>query len=189
MSRPVALLVVLLVAVGSGCTTKAEIRTGELPDRPTATRSSPHNAADASYAQQLGFLHDQAFELAREAASREEVSPQLGDLADRVRETRVRGMVTLDVLRGTWGVDRLASDFDAVPGALTGRDVRQLRRLDGPAFERLWLERLTDNYEGSIALSQDLLDTGLSVEGQKYAQWLVVELQEDLEALERHAEH
>lgn len=186
MSRSVALLVVLPLLVGTGCTTRAEIRAADPADVPTSRHSSPHNGADVAYARDLGVLHEQAVALAGQAQGAEP-STAVAALADQVRSTRVRWMVPLDALRGTWGVERHADVFHGIPGELRPRQFEELSALEGAAFERLWLERLTANYRSSLALSEDELIRGLSPEGRQYAEQVIDDLAADLAALERRA--
>ncbi len=187
VSRLTVPLVVVLLLLGAGCTTKTEIRPADPADLPTATAPSPHNDADTVYARALGVLHEQAVDLADLARGRE-TSAAVEELADQVRETRLRWMVSLDALRGTWGVEPPPSDYLGNPGEVSRRQLAQLHRLDGPEFEELWLARMVANYRSSVSLSRTELDVGLSVEGRQYATQVIADLEADLEALERHAE-
>lgn len=186
VSRLTVPLVVVLLLLGAGCTTKTEIRSGGTADFPTATAPSPHNEADATYAQALGVLHEQAIDLA--GLPDENVAATLSDLTARVRRTRIPWMTSLDVVRHRWGVERHEGGYHGIPGELTARQLAELSTLDGPDFEELWLERMVANYRGSIALSTDELRRGLNAEGRQYAEQILSDLRADLEALERHAE-
>ena len=179
VSRPSAMVVVLLLLVCAGCTTKTEIRAADPGEFPTSREPSPHNDADATYARALGVLHDQAIELVGLARGRE-TSGAVDELADQVRDTRIRWMVSLDALRGTWGVEAPASDYLGNPGEVSRRQMAQLHGLDSPEFEDRWLERLVANYRSSIALSRTELDLGRSDEGREYARQVIEDLEADL---------
>lgn len=186
MTRTAATLVVLLL-LGTGCTTKTEIRPADPADFPASRAPAPHNDTDVAYAHELTAMHEQAVDMARSARVKE-VSASVGDLAARVERTRVSQLVGLDALRGTWDVERHASDFHGNPGELTERQLSELDALEGAEFEALWLARMVANYRGSVAMSRAELDLGLSLEGREYARQVIEGLEADLEALERHAE-
>jgi uncharacterized protein (DUF305 family) len=187
VSRLTAPLVVVLLLLGAGCTTKTEIRPADPADFPTATAPSPHNETDAAYARALGVLHEQAVDLAGLARGRE-TSAAVGDLAAQVQRTRLSWMVSLDALRGSWGVEPPASDYLGNPGEVSRRQLAQLNRLDGPELEARWLARMIANYRSSIALSRTELDLGVSEAGRQYATQVIADLEADLEALERLTE-
>ena len=176
----------LLLLLGAGCTTKTEIRTADTGERPTSRAPSPHNDTDTAYAHEMGTMHEQAVEMASMVGGKR-VSTALGDLAAQVHRTRLSWMVSLDALRGSWGVERHASDFHGNPGELTPRQMSELHELEGSEFEELWLERMIGNYRTAIAMSRAELDLGLSVEGREHARQVVEDLEADLQALERHA--
>lgn len=187
VSRLTVPLVVVLLLLGAGCTTKAEIGPADPADFPTATAPpSPHNDADATYARALGVLHEQAIYLAD--LPDEEEAAALGDLTALVRRTRIPWMTSLDVVRHRWGVEAPADEDYEIPGELTEQQVTELSALGGAEFEKRWLELMVANYRSSIALSEDELRRGLSVEGRQYAEQILDDLRADLEALERHAE-
>jgi uncharacterized protein (DUF305 family) len=186
MSRPVALLGVLLLLLGTGCTTKTEIRAADPAQFPTSREPSPHNHVDAAYARSLGVLHEQAVYLADLPDG--EVATTLRDLTDRVRRTRIPWMTSLDVVRHRWGVEPHEGELLGIPGELTAQQLAELSALEGAEFEERWLEQMIANYRSSLALSEDELLRGLNSEGRQYAEQILGDLRADLAALERHAE-
>jgi uncharacterized protein (DUF305 family) len=183
MSRPSALLVVLLMLLVPGCTTRTELRQGSLSDLPSPRGPAPHSRADASYANELGDLHEQAVEMATMVDSGKPVSAAVRDLAARVSRTRLPAMVSLDALRGSWHVKRRRGEGPLVPGRMTDRQLTRLRALGGSELEGAWLDRMVRNYRGAVALSRSELERGSSPEARRYAAWVLDELEADLRAL------
>lgn len=183
VSRPAALLAVLLVLLLPGCTTKAGLRVAKPSDLPSSQAPSPHSETDATYANELGDLHEQAVTMANMASSRP-VPAAVRDLAGRVSRTRLPAMVALDALRRSWGVERRRSEGGGTSAEVTDRQMSRLGTLEGSEFEDLWLRWMTANYRSAIALSRSEVDQGRSLQGRKYAAWVLDELEPDLQALD-----
>ncbi len=182
--RPLALVAVLLLALGTGCTTKTEVRAGEMPAGPRSGPPLPHNATDEAYSHELFNMHQQAVDMA-DMVGGKEVSGTVRELAAEVGRSRIQQMQALAYLAQSWGIKPHTGDFHGNPGELTRVDLQDLSELDGPAFEDQWLARMTDNYRGSAAMSRAELDGGLSVEGRQYARDAIEALEAVLEELEQ----
>lgn len=68
MLRPTALVVVPLLLLGSGCTTKAELSTPERANGAAAATASPRvgaerNETDEAYVHELSAMHQQAISM------------------------------------------------------------------------------------------------------------------------------
>lgn len=178
------LVVVLLLLLAAGCTTKAELSATE-PSDATAepSVSLDHNPTDSTYVHELSAMHWQAVDLVTMVGTKD-VSVEVADLAVSIGRSRTSELEELERMLRAWNEQPPQGDFHGNPGELTMRQMSELYELDGAAFEELWLERMVGNHRGAVAMSRAEVDHGLNLEARELARRLVRTQGAQLEALE-----
>lgn len=188
MLRPTALVVVPLLLLGPGCTTKAELSTPELADGAGATTASPRvgaerNETDEAYVHELSAMHQQAISMSVMVANKQ-VPASLRDLAVEIGESRSEELRDLTGILARWDVKPHGADFHGNPGELTSREMSDLYGLDGEQFEERWLDRMAANHRTAVAMSEAEVDRGLNLALRELARRMVRVQGEQLDALE-----
>jgi uncharacterized protein (DUF305 family) len=160
VSRRAALIVVPLLLLAAGCTTKTELAVVETtpPARSPgagAARWSPPPFAEVTYAREVVALHEQALRMVAMAQGEERgVCPALREVADRIGESRMRELDDLAALMDTWGVPPRGSSAETLPGVMSAERLRRLEGLGGAKFEERWLAAMIVNHRTAVALSR-----------------------------------
>lgn len=126
MLRPTALVVVPLLLLGPGCTTKAELSTPERANGAAAATASPRvgaerNETDEAYVHELSAMHQQAISMSVMVANKQ-VPASLRDLAAEIGESRSEELRDLTGILARWDVKPHGADFHGNPGELTARE-------------------------------------------------------------------
>lgn len=150
----------------------------------TGSTSAEHNAADTSFAQQMIEHHRGAVAMAELAAS-------------RAGSTDVKGLATtiqgaqqpeIDIMSGwlkAWGEDVPAdmSGMDhgsmggdsAMPGMMTDQQMSELTAANGTAFDRMFLQLMTEHHQGAITMSQQQTTAGQNPEAVALATKIITD--------------
>jgi len=187
MLRPTALVVVLLL-LGPGCTTKTELSTAKgadvgAPSTASARVGAERNETDEAYVHELSAMHHQAISMSVMVANKQ-VPVALRDLAAEIGESRSAELRELTRVLARWDVKPHGADFHGNPGELTPRELSDLYGLDGARFEEQWLTRMVANHRTAVAMSQAELDRGLNLALRELARRMVRVQGEQLDALE-----
>ena len=154
----------LLVAGLSGC--------GDSSDGTDTTQgsgdssSSSHNDADVTFVQAMIPHHEQAVhmaEMADDAAS----SPEVRDLAERIKAAQGPEIETMQGWLEDWGVEEDSHGGDhghgsdsGMPGMMSDADLDDLGRTDGNGFDRMFLTMMIAHHEGAIEMAETELADG-----------------------------
>jgi uncharacterized protein (DUF305 family) len=157
-----------------------------------------HNQVDVAFVQNMIPHHAQAIAMSRLAAQ-QAVSSQVKDLAARIQ---VRQQPEIDQMSG-WLRARHASvpatnnsmdsmeqggtgqtDHDtggAMPGMMSGEQMRQLEQATGPAFDRMFLQMMIAHHQGAITTAQTAeLRAGQNPDARHLAQRIIDTQQSEL---------
>lgn len=126
------------------------------------------NAADATYLTMMVAHHSQAIDMAQLAETRAS-DPRVRRLSDAIGQGQGREVVVM----ATWLVDHgqpeptpdsvAAMSSMGMPGMLTRTQLDDLAALDGPAFDRAFLEDMVQHHQGAVAMAEDVLGEGRDV--------------------------
>jgi uncharacterized protein (DUF305 family) len=123
--------------------------------------------ADVRFTQEMIPHHQQAVELADLALDpARQASPQVQDLARRIRAAQAAEIEDMNRWLAGWGADRAAADGHAdgdhmdEMGMLGDDQMRVVRTATGPAFDRLWLEGMIAHHEGAIVMASHIREAG-----------------------------
>ena len=182
MTRTRSLLFALTLCLCCACSGPTGEPSAPAVVRPTAV-TDEHNDTDLAYVDRLGSQQQQAVDLVAMVSNRD-VSPEVRELAAQIDADRSDEVRALRRMARAWGVPPHPPEFHGNPGELTLEQLSALYGQDGPGFEARWLQRMTDNHRGAVAMSKAELDDGLNLGTREFARGLI-ELQESqIEQLE-----
>lgn len=161
-------LTAMTVAAGlvlAGCSNNAQ---GPVETAPTKTsQASAHNSADVAFAQQMIPHHEQALDMAKLARSRAE-SKEVKDLAADIEAAQDPEIQTMTGWLKQWGEalprgmgghamdDGSRMDGDQMgQGMMSSRDMTELGKASGAAFDRMFLTMMIKHHEGAITMAKD----------------------------------
>lgn len=149
------------------------------------TADSDHNRSDVEFARDMVPHHEQAFvvaDLALERAS----SPEVKDLARRIKPAQDGEMKQLLVLLKLWG--------EAVtPGGAGGEhehshlmseeEFQRLRQATGARFDELWLRSMIEHHRGAVDMAEAQLRDGSDALASLYARNIVDRQSKEIEEM------
>ncbi|MFY9808722.1 MAG: DUF305 domain-containing protein [Pseudonocardiaceae bacterium] len=168
----------LLIATGCGsAATDSPPNTGTRP--PATSAASAHNAADVAFAQQMIPHHRQAISMAELASSRA-ASPKVRDLASQIKKDQSSEIATMTNWLQTWHAAPAGNDPGegsamggmnraAMAGMMSNQQMSQLANTSGPAFDRLFLQRMIAHHEGAVQMATTERATGQNTDAQNLA--------------------
>lgn len=143
----------------TGCGTNDTIST------PTAatTVSEVHAAPDVEFAQQMIVHHRGAIEMVDLAADRAQ-NPEIQALAEEIRAAQAEIDAMSNWLQ-TWGEevpgdtgmdhgDMGGMEAMDMPGMMSPEQMQQLAQAEGAAFDRTFLEMMTEHHRGAVQMAQ-----------------------------------
>ena len=166
-----ALAVLMLALVLAGCA-----------DAPVAPAAPPGPDPDASFVAALVPHHQQALELTAMVGGRG-TSPGLAAIALRIDRAQVEEIGQMQGLARARALP--ASMAHHMPGMADAATLDRLRTLQGPAFERLWLEVMTRHHEGAVAMARDYLAVGTDDTLRRFAQVTDVSQSDEIATMTR----
>lgn len=159
---------VTLTACGGGddsATTTATSAAG------SPTISSEHNDADLVFVKDMIPHHEGALEMAELAADRAE-SAEVKDLASRIEGAQDPEIDLMRDMLEAWGQDEDAG-HSMSGGMDMGDDAAELEPLEGAAFDRRFLELMTEHHESAVEMAETELADGENAEAKELAQEII----------------
>ncbi|MEG9247457.1 DUF305 domain-containing protein [Arthrobacter sp. Soc17.1.1.1] len=152
-----------------------------------------HNDADVMFAQQMIPHHEQAVEMSELMLAKDGISPEVTDLATRIKEAQGPEIRTMTGWLDAWGEPveadggmeghDMGSDMGSDTGSDTGGsasdgmlsedELSELDAADGSDASRLFLESMTAHHEGAVGMAQDEIDDGQHPEAIALAERVV----------------
>ena len=141
-----------------------------------STSSSAHDDADVTFVQSMIPHHEQAVRMA-EMADDAAGSPEVRDLAERIKAAQGPEIETMQGWLEDWGVDEdshggmdhgdgmdgdgMGGDgMDDMPGMMSDADLGDLGEADGAAFDRMFLTMMIAHHEGAIEMAETEIADG-----------------------------
>ncbi|MBA2624089.1 MAG: DUF305 domain-containing protein [Acidimicrobiia bacterium] len=152
VKRVVGVLVVLAATL-TGC--------GSDNDEPKASDAAEgHNEADVEFAQGMIPHHEQAVDMAQLAAERAEAD-EVKDLASDIEEAQAPEIETMTGWLENWEEPVEAEGMDMDGGGMMSEDqMSDLESGSGVAFDRQFLEQMTEHHRGAIEMAETEFDDG-----------------------------
>jgi uncharacterized protein (DUF305 family) len=120
------------------------------------------NAADEMFVTMMIPHHEQAIEMADLMLAKNDVDPQVVDLAQRIKDAQRPEIDTMLGWLDDWGIDYDDSmgGMDYGGGMMSAGDMAALESADGPQASRLFLEQMIVHHEGAIDMAQSAATSG-----------------------------
>lgn len=139
------------------------------------TAEQTANSADEMFATMMIPHHEQAVEMSDMLLSKSDVSPEVAELAQQVKDAQAP---EIELMRGwleDWGVEESddMGGMDHGDGMMSDDDMAALESADGAEASRLWLEQMILHHEGAIEMAEEELANGSDPEALKLAQAVV----------------
>jgi uncharacterized protein (DUF305 family) len=133
-------------------------------------------AADIMFAQMMIPHHQQAIEMSDMALSQAS-SNDIKDLADQIKGAQEPEIAVMRGWLANWGAPETPvddhSDHSMGTGMMTADDMAALSALNGPDFDRVWLQMMVSHHQGAIKMAQDVLATTNDSEVKVLAQAII----------------
>jgi uncharacterized protein (DUF305 family) len=182
------------VALG-GCDTGATPPASSVTGSPQVAQA--HNPADITFAQGMIPHHAQAIAMSKMAAQRAG-SPQVKDLAARIQAAQQPEITQLSGFLRAWNAPVPSTDSpmggmgpgdmgqmdhgasDAMPGMMSGDQMRQMGQATGDAFDRMFLQMMIAHHQGAVAMGNAELAGGENPDARQLAQRIVTAQQREI---------
>lgn len=144
---------------------------------PTGSASEA-GAADVMFAQMMVPHHEQAIEMADALLAKDGTSPELVDLAERIKAAQGPEIETLTGWLEAWGAEPAADGHAGTgdgtgDGMMTADDMQALDDAQGADAERLFLEQMVVHHEGAVEMAQAEVSDGEDADAVAMAQAIV----------------
>jgi uncharacterized protein (DUF305 family) len=172
-----------IMALAAGCGDDASTDAGH--GEPTSARSgaqTEHNEQDMAFVQAMIPHHQQAVEMSTMAAE-QATDPKVKDLADRIKGAQDPEIQRMTDLYDTWGesmedmpgMDHGGMDHGGMsgPGMMSDKEMRQLEKAKGAAFDRMWVQMMIKHHQGALDMAQDELDKGADADAKALARQIL----------------
>lgn len=158
----------------NGTTTSAPTATG-------APATGAKNAADVTFATDMIPHHAQAVEMA-DMAPKQARDPKVKALATKIRQAQAPEIAQMSGWLKGWGApvpdtggghDMSGSGGMDADGMMSSEQMTNLGRGTGSAFDRMWLEAMTQHHEGAVAVAKTEITKGTNPDAKKLAQSII----------------
>lgn len=162
------------------------------------TVSEVRNAADVEFAQQMIVHHRGAVDMAELAADRAQ-SPEVLALAEEIQAAQAPEIDVMSAWLQTWGeevpegagMDHGAmsdhgdmGDMD-MPGMMSPEQMQQLEQAEGAAFDRIFLELMTEHHRGAVEMAQVEQEAGENPAAIALAEQIETSQLEEIDRMEQ----
>ena len=131
----------------------------------TAPESGDHVDADVMFSVMMVPHHLQALEMADLVPSRS-TDPEVLALATQIKAAQQPEIAEMTSWLAAWGAspeighEEDHEGHEGSDGMLTADQLRELGALTGPAFDRRWLELMTQHHEGAVEMAEEVVGSG-----------------------------
>lgn len=133
-------------------------------------------ALDIVFAQLMIPHHQQAVEMSDMALSQAS-SNDVKTLAEQIKSEQAPEIAVMRGWLANWGASETMGDdhsgHSMGTGMMTADDMAALSALNGPDFDRVWLQMMVSHHKGAITMAQDVLATTNDPEVKTLAQAII----------------
>ncbi|PPB49554.1 DUF305 domain-containing protein [Arthrobacter pityocampae] len=164
--------------VGSEATTDATSGASET--------AAAHNDADAMFAQMMIPHHQQAVEMSDMMLSKDDISPEITDLATKIKDAQGPEIETMTGWLEAWdepmepggGMDGHSmgsdtGDSGSMEGMMSEDQMSELESAEGTEASRIFLESMTAHHEGAVSMAENEIENGQDPEAIELAETIV----------------
>lgn len=128
--------------------------------------SGPHNSADVTFASDMIPHHAQAVEMA-DLALAAAVNAEVRALATAIKGAQDPEILAMSGWLAGWGETvPVGSEHGGgghaptMPGMMSDSAMQELAKAKGSAFDRLWVQLMTEHHEGAVQMARTELTAG-----------------------------
>jgi uncharacterized protein (DUF305 family) len=155
---------------------------------PTAVEESTaqeHNAADVEFAQAMVPHHRQAIEMAQIAVARSQNADVVA-LAEDIEAAQAPEIDTLETWLEEWDEPVEAGmGHGAMGGMMSDDDMAMLDGMQGPAFDRTFLEMMIEHHRGAIEMAATEVEDGQYPDALEMAEAITTTQQAEVAEMQR----
>ena len=150
-----------------------------------AAESGEFNKADVLFAQTMIPHHQQALEMAELADGRASDS-ELKDIVGKIEKAQEPEIKTMTGWLKSWkqptamesmpGMDHSGMEGmegmegkGTMPGMMSGKQMKELKAMKGPEFDKMFAEMMIDHHNGAISMAEDEQKNGRNADAVKMA--------------------
>ncbi|MHA7146516.1 DUF305 domain-containing protein [Arthrobacter sp. TmT3-37] len=166
--------------------------------------SEEHNDADVMFAQMMIPHHQQAVEMSDMMLAKDGISPEITDLATKIKDAQGPEIETMTGWLESWGepmepeggmeghdMGDMGSDSDAgsmdsmgsMEGMMSEDQMSDLESAEGTDASRMFLESMAAHHEGAIDMARTEIDNGESPEAIALADTIVATQQAEIDEM------
>ncbi|HEY5247167.1 MAG TPA: DUF305 domain-containing protein [Dermatophilaceae bacterium] len=188
LTRTLALPTALAAAlVLSACGTADTATTSAANPKASAANSAPasktKNEADVVFASMMIPHHAQAISMA-DTALKQATDPKVKALTTKIKAAQGPEIERMSGWLTGWGAPVPAADAgsdmagmegmgDQTGGMMSAKEITNLNKATGSAFDRTWLQMMIKHHQGAVAMAKTALDQGSNPEAKKLAQSII----------------
>jgi uncharacterized protein (DUF305 family) len=173
------LVAALTTATIAGCGAAAPAPTatpGAAAPPAAASATTAHNDADVAFVQGMIPHHTQAVAMSQLTTGRAS-SPKVIELAGRIEQAQGPEITQMQGFLKSWNVaaDDMGGmhDMSGTSGMMSDQQMQQLDSASGAAFDRMFLQMMTDHHTGAITMAETELRDGRNAEVKALAQKII----------------
>lgn len=178
----------LIAALGlSACATDQGQGTGGSDPAPSAETSATFSDADVMFAQMMIPHHSQAIEMSETILAKDDISPEVSDLATQIAEAQGPEIDQLSTWLEEWDAEPM-SDMEgmdhSMDGMMTDDQMAELEAASGAEAERFFLEMMTEHHSGAIEMAQTEVQDGENPDAIEMAESIIASQQAEIDVME-----
>ena len=195
-----ALSVAAVIAL-AGCGSE----TGPASDPPTPTQetgsttqsateaSTRHNDADVMFAQMMIPHHEQAVEMSDIMLGKDNISPEVEELATRIKDAQAPEIETMTGWLEAWGEPvemeggmegHHMGAMDGEGGMLSEDQMAELEAAEGEEASRIFLESMTAHHIGAVDMAREEVKNGENPEAIALAEDIAESQEAEIQEME-----
>ena len=165
--------------------------TTEATSSASAEDMGEHNDADVMFAQMMIPHHKQAVEMSEMMLAKDGISPEITDLATKIKDAQGPEIETMTGWLESWGepmepeggmeghdMGDMGSDADAgsmgsMEGMMSEDQMSELDSAEGTEASRIFLESMTAHHEGAVSMAENEIENGQNPEAIELAETIV----------------
>lgn len=144
--------------------------------------SSEHNDADVAFVQGMIPHHTQAVAMSQLVDGRAS-APEVIELAKQIEQAQGPEITQMQGFLTSWNVAAAPTDTmggmtgmggtSGMSGMMTDQQMQQLQSTNGAAFDRMFLQMMTQHHTGAVDMAQTELRDGRNPEAKALAQKII----------------
>ncbi|MBG6224092.1 uncharacterized protein (DUF305 family) [Arthrobacter sp. CAN_A2] len=164
--------------------------------------TAEHNQADVMFTRMMIPHHEQAVEMSDLMLAKDGISPEITDLATRIKDGQGPEIELMQGWLETWddamGPDSMEShdmgdgddmgsgsgQMEGMEGMMSDDEMSGLASAEGTEASRIFLESMTVHHEGAIDMAQDEIDSGQNPDAIELATTIMTTQQSEIAEME-----